>query len=274
MAGVESSSLSRSTNSIIMIIPLPLTLNRTCRHEIRLILNKLFGVATQVIFLFLLLLSNQLLALDKSTEKQQIEKSLSKYFTHKIADLDKQLFVKGNQLAKDTEKLAEFVNQNILNLWSSTKTLKLMLGSKNWKMLSNEQIAQLEIAFDDTVHRYVKEGMSFYDGQRAKFLSLEVNDKLNRGYLTVELQPIYLPAFNIVFKITKIDNDWQLYDIFVEGISYIKMKKNEYRRILHEKDFQALIRFLDEKNGKQNTSSSNTQLETETEIDKFSDIAH
>jgi len=123
-----------------------------------------------------------------------------------------------------------------------------MVGSKQWKSFSKEQIARLEDSFKETFHRYTREGLKFYDGQRIKVLSVQLNSKQTRGYLTAELSPIYLPTFNITFKIAKEGDTWKLYDIMIQGISYIKMKKNEYRRILHEQDFDALICHLDKKN--------------------------
>jgi len=182
------------------------------------------------------------------SEKRQRLNSITDYFDKKIADLDVTLLNNKEALTTNQEQQREFVDQKLLPLWSAKRTLRLMVGSKQWKTFSNEQVARLEDSFEETFHRYMREGLKFYDGQRIKVLSVELNRKQTRGHLTAELSPIYLPSFNITFKIAKEDDTWKLYDIMIQGISYIKMKKNEYRRILHEQNFDALICYLDEKN--------------------------
>jgi len=77
--------------------------------------------------------------------------------------------------------------------------------------------------------------MKHYDGQRVKVLSIRLHEKLKSGFLTAELKPIYLPKFNIMFKIVKAQEQWKFYDILIEGIGYIKIKRTEYRQILHDK---------------------------------------
>ena len=60
-------------------------------------------------------------------------------------------------------ELAEFVNDELLPLWNSERTLKLLLGRSQWKALSSEEIEKLIQIFDQTMHRYINEGMKFYN---------------------------------------------------------------------------------------------------------------
>jgi len=192
---------------------------------------------------------------DTSLEKRERLKTVTTYFEQKISDLDVTLLNNQAALTSDPVKQREFVDQKLLPLWSSIRTLKLILGAKQWKSLSKDQIVRLETSFAETFQRYTSEALKFYDGQRIKVLSIRLNGEQSKGYLTTELSPIYLPRFNITFKIVNQEDDWKLYDIMVEGISYIKMKKNEYRRILVEQGFDALICHLDKKNEKNLTNS-------------------
>lgn len=191
-------------------------------------------------------------------EKKTLEKSLKTYFDDKVTDLDETLFNNQQQLASDKKALIQFVDEKLLPLWSSTKTLKLMVGKKLWKTFSRGQKAQLEESFKQTFHRYVKEGMKHYDGQRIKVSSIRLRKKLKSGFLTAELEPIYLPKFNITFRITNTEDQWRFYDILIEGVGYIKIKRTEYRQILHNKGFDALICHLDTKNLESDHRSKST----------------
>ena len=91
--------------------------------------------------------------------------------------------------------------------------------------------------------------MSYYNGQRVKLVSVKLNEKNTRGLVTIKLEPIYLPAFNVSFKIAYKNKDWQLYDVIVKGISYVKLKKSEYRQIISQQGLDDLLAHLDGKNG-------------------------
>ena len=126
--------------------------------------------------------------------------------------------------------------------------MKLLIGKKRWNTLNQENINSLNQIFDQTMHRYVAEGMKFYDSQRLGLSSVKLNEQGTKGILTVEIEPIYLPSFKINFKISRHADQWFLYDILVEGISYVKMKKNEYRGIISEQGIDELLSYLENKN--------------------------
>lgn len=170
-------------------------------------------------------------------------------FSNVLKNIDSTLLTEQLQLKVDPTQLRNFVNSKILPYWDVELTLRLLVGSKRWKNLTEAEMLELKRVFKDTLHRYVQEGVKLYDGQRAAFVSAKLKKDDNRkGIITISLEPIYLPAFEIHFKIAKQDDSWKLYDIFVEGISYVKMKKNEYRQIIHKSGIAGLLSYLDNKN--------------------------
>jgi len=177
-----------------------------------------------------------------------IEKEVNNHFEQAVSKIDNILFTQQKKLINTPSKLYQFVNSELLPLWNSERTLKLLLGASKWKALTANEIDSLNRTFDQTMRRYINEGMKFYDGQRIKLVSVNLNKKQTKGIVTIEISPIYLPAFKINFKISKSNDQWLLYDILVEGISYVKMKKNEYRRIVEQQGVDELLAYLDEKN--------------------------
>jgi len=173
---------------------------------------------------------------------------LEHYFDSKLVHLN-ELLIKNNQsLKNDSESLKSFVNTEILPLWSSETTLKALLGTKKWNKIPNPKQIQLIEAFNQTLHRYVKEGMKFYSNQKFSFVSIKLSKTGKRGYLTILIDPEILPSINITFKMTKIEENWKLYDVFVAGISYVKMKKLEIGRIYSENGADAVLEHLKSKN--------------------------
>lgn len=172
------------------------------------------------------------------------------HFDQVISHIDTTLLEKHEKFKSDNNQLIQFVDLNILSVWDVELTLKQMIGGKRWKSFTPTEIQALKYRFNQTLHRYVREGMAFYDGQRVKLVSVKLNAKETRGLVTIRLEPIYLPAFKVSFKIVHRENNWQMYDVLVEGISYVKMKKAEYRQIVNQKGVDGLLAHLDEKNGK------------------------
>ncbi len=207
------------------------------------------------------------------TKNQQVTQKTHHYFEPLIEKIDLTLFNKQLELKNNSVKLAQFVNEQVLSLWSSEKTLKILIGSKSWKNLSKSNITALKNSFNETIHRYVREGMNYYDGQRLKLINVQLNIEKKRGLLTVELKPIYLPAFNISFKLAESNNQWLIYDVLVQGISYVKSKKVEYRRVIKKEGINGLITLLNIKNSVNLSAKSQSKKQVETSADEPIEIS-
>ncbi len=173
-----------------------------------------------------------------------------KHFSQLVKSIDSQLIKNQQQLKADDQILLQFVKQNILSNWHVELTLKRLLSKEKWGRLSSSEINALKQRFNETLHRYMQEAMGYYDNQRIIFVSIKLNKRQTKGLLTLQLQPIYLPSFNVSFKINYSNNQWLLYDAYVEGISYIKMKRGDYREHLDSNGIKGLLAYLDKKNGK------------------------
>jgi ABC-type transporter MlaC component len=184
----------------------------------------------------------------KPTNKKPKLTPIETEYTSLIELIDKTLLEQQVQLKSNQKLLNQFVEQHILPHWNVELTLKQLIGSRHWKALSQKEIVAVKQAFVDTLNRYIAEGMKFYDGQRIKFVSAKTNTKNTRGFLTLKLEPIYLPSFNVSFKIANKTGQWMLYDVMVEGISYVKMKKGEYRQLITKHGLDGLLAHLDKKN--------------------------
>ena len=173
---------------------------------------------------------------------------LELYFDNKLVHLN-DLLIKNSESLKNKPKiLKSFVNTEILPLWSSETTLKALLSTKEWNKIPSLKQIQLIKAFNQTLHRYVREGMKFYSNQEFSFVSIKLSKKGKRGYLTILIEPEILPSINVTFKMTKIEENWKLYDVFVAGISYVKMKKLEIGRVYSEQGVDAVLEHLQSKN--------------------------
>lgn len=149
---------------------------------------------------------------------------------------------------QNPSSLMAFVDDELLAVWSAKNTIRAMLGAERWSKLTTQQEATLIKAYEQTMRRYLYEVMSRYQGQVATVDSIRLNDKKNKGWLTVVLESQSLPDMSIDLKIYKEDTDWTIYDFSFQGISFIKMKQNYFQTTFDAKGFEGVLADLDSKN--------------------------
>ena len=176
------------------------------------------------------------------------EKAATAFFMDKVTRINQTLAARQAEFKAEPIKLVEYVDVELIPLWSSSKTMRGLVGAKSWKTLSEVNQSQLTASFNNTLQRYVQEGFKQYDGQSVKFVKLKLNSKKTRGILTLEVVPNLLPSFNIDLKVGSNNGEWQIYDALYQGVSYISLKKEKVREILKEQGIQALLKDYSDKN--------------------------
>jgi phospholipid transport system substrate-binding protein len=170
------------------------------------------------------------------------------YFKAEITQINQLLRQQQASFQQHPDRLVKFVDSRLLPLWSASTTLTGMLGRANWNRLSEQDRAALNQGFNNTIQRYVQEGFEQYDGQQFNFIELKLNQSETLGLLTVEFVPNLLPSFNVDFKVRKIEQNWLLYDVLVQGVSYIKLKKGKYRQQFKDGGVAQILAAINDKN--------------------------
>jgi phospholipid transport system substrate-binding protein len=52
---------------------------------------------------------------------------------------------------------------------------------------------------------------------------------------------------NVDYKLIKRSNEWQVYDLVVEGVSLVKNYRSQFGKIIHNESFDALMNKLNDK---------------------------
>jgi|GEM_PF-1160596 len=179
-----------------------------------------------------------------ATHQEQVES----FYRIQISTINQTLKTNQSLFEQSPLELAAFVDNTLLPLWNSSKTLKGLFGKSHWQSLSEIERQQLMKGFDDTIQRYVQEGFALYDGQELEFVGLKFNKSSTKGILTIKVIPNLIPSFNVDFKIARVDKSWHLYDIYVQGISYISLKKDSFRKQLEEQGVIGVLGEIQAKN--------------------------
>ena len=127
----------------------------------------------------------------------KVETSLELKFVQIIDKINQTLSNKEQTFKSSKYELASFVDEILMPLWSSNKTIKGLFGGKIWNNLSIADQRALAISFNNTLQRYIQEGFDYYDGQKIEFVKLVLNRKQTKGFLTVKIIPKVLPDITI-----------------------------------------------------------------------------
>ena len=173
---------------------------------------------------------------------------ISNYFSEKLNKINSFLADNHEKAIKDPDLLVQFVDKELLKVWSAKNTIRAMLGSERWSQLSKSEVEGLISAYQNTIRRYLFEVLQKYQGQVATVESLRLNSKGNKGWLRVVLASPSLPDFNIDLKIYKGKSTWTVYDFSFQGISFVKMKRGFFRGTYDSKGVEGVIDQLNKKN--------------------------
>ena len=166
-----------------------------------------------------------------------------------IARVNQQLLSQHEQYKEDPKAYQEFLDLNVRPHWDTRSTARALIGGKSFKSLSKQAQHDLVQAVDTTLVRYAFEGIDFYSGQQFQMVDVAISDSGKMGWVQVLMKSKILPNLNldILVKRNKMGK-WSAVDVRLKGITYVAVKKHQFKKILEKQGVGALIASLNEKN--------------------------
>jgi len=161
--------------------------------------------------------------------------------------LDKLIVIIEDESLKGTDHRAErrtLIMKEITNGFDFREMSRRVLG-RTWNTITPEQqdyfVGQMTKLLENV---YVGK-LETYTGQTVEFVEERI--KGNRAQVTtlIEDQGVKMPVHYIM---QKTGNKWMVYDINIEGVSLIRNYTEQFRSILKQKDYEGLIKTIEEKN--------------------------
>lgn len=173
---------------------------------------------------------------------------VSAYFNEKLKTINRFLADNHKKAVQEPSLLTDFVDNELLEVWSAKNTVRALLGPRRWKQLSHEQAETVIAAYEDTIRRYLFETVQKYSNQTASVESLRLNSKGNKGLLRVVVESPSLPDFNVDLKIYKDESFWTVYDFSFQGVSFVSLKRNFFRSTFDSFGIEGVVNQLNKKN--------------------------
>jgi len=200
-----------------------------------------FGRSISLLILF----AGSFAAADSTVEKLHVRSQ----FEPIVKLINKQLSVHQSKYKQDPAAYHDFIDQYVRVHWAAGSTTSALIGRANFKALDANYRQSLVEAVDTTLVRYAFEGFDYYRGQQFKLVDIAISDSGKMGWLQVLMESAIIPDINLDILIKRSQEGvWKAVDVRFKGITYVAVKKHQFRKILKKQGVQALIETLIDKN--------------------------
>jgi len=198
----------------------------------------------------MLVLTNALLASPLEEKKLQSEEQLvESRFVPLFASITDQLSTRQAHYLMDPSAYNLFLDTNVRSLWDTSSTTSALIGKARFIGLKPSDRQALVSAVDNTLVRYAFEGLEHYGGQTFEVVDVAVNKSATMGWVQVLMKSPIIPDLHLDLLIKRNSGgDWNAVDIRFKGITYVAVKKHEFRKIIEQQGVTALIDSLKRKN--------------------------
>lgn len=172
-------------------------------------------------------------------------RSLVEQDTNKIISI-----VSDKALQGDTnkEKRRDLISQILEKRFDFVEMSKRAVG-RDWKNASDPQKKEFTDLFKKLLEKTYIEKMERYSGEKIR---MGKEEKIDDSKVSVETF-ITMKSGDVllVYKLVSKGSDWLVYDVIIEGVGLIQNYRTQFKKILEDKNFDALIQNLKEKNNAQ-----------------------
>ncbi len=160
-----------------------------------------------------------------------------------LQDVLIQISEDSNQVSDNLKKIKQVVEQ----VYNNKKMLKIVVGENKWEKLSDKEKEDLYETFVEYISfSYIKR-FSKIDKPRFELIKFK---KIGEKFNLVETNLIISSEEKIIihYLFSKVDNDWKIFDVLLEGtISEIATKKSEFKKIIDENGVSSLAKSIRKK---------------------------
>ena len=161
-----------------------------------------------------------------------------------------------DELAKDPDALYAMVDDILLPIFDRRYAAQLVLG-KHWRNASDDEREDFVDAFYGSLLRKYSDGVLEFNQDSLEILPFRGDDAKPRATVKTIVRldngtkvPVKVP---VNYGVVKRESGWMMFDVTIEGISYVRNFRTELNAEIQTKGLRAVINRL---NGTQSTASA------------------
>ncbi|ASP39746.1 hypothetical protein CHH28_14165 [Bacterioplanes sanyensis] len=155
----------------------------------------------------------------------------------------KQLLANKERVQKQDYYLEQLIDEQLLPVVDHVYMARLVLG-KFWRRASSEQQRAFVEAFKHKVIRTYAGAFRAFDDQEMNFSEARLSPSGNRALVKSEIMRVGAPSIKVDYKLFSRDDQWQIYDVVIEGVSLVKSFSDQMSRSIEENGLAKAISIL------------------------------
>lgn len=154
---------------------------------------------------------------------------------------------KREQVRQDPEVAQQIVREELLPHIDVEYISKLVLGP-HWRRASEEQRIRFKEAFQSFLLNSYAQGLAEFTEDRLRVMPLRGEPNPRRTIVQTEVTRENGQAVPVAYTLHWTDGGWQLFDVIIEGISYVRNYRTDFNSEIEQEGLDSLIARL-ESNG-------------------------
>ena len=154
-----------------------------------------------------------------------------------------QLAERRDEFAADKDALYAMVNDIILPRFDRRYAAQLVLG-RNWRSANEEQREAFIDAFYNSLLRQYADGVLEFDQDRIKILPFRGDESKPRVVVKTTVRLNDGTQVPVDYGLVRRDTGWMVFDVVIEGISYVRNFRAEVNSEIQSSSLDAVIERL------------------------------
>jgi phospholipid transport system substrate-binding protein len=152
------------------------------------------------------------------------------------------------ELEEDREELYRLIDRILLPRFDRRYAAQLVLG-RYWRSASEEQQQRFIKAFYQALLERYADGVLEFDQDRVMVLPFRGDPEERRTTVRTEVKLDDGTEVPVNYGLVRREEGWKVYDVTVEGISYVRNFRTELNAEIADKGLEAVIRRLEREAG-------------------------
>lgn len=183
-------------------------------------------------------------------------------FVREAAELlDEAVSERKQELTSNREALYELIDEILLPRFDQRYAAQLVLG-RHWREASEEQRKQFIEAFYQSLMRQYADGLLEFDLSQLKILPYRGDPSKPRTVVRTVVTLDDGTEAPVDYGLVKKDSGWQVFDVTIEGISYVRNFRAEFNSEIQAKGLDAVIQRLEQEAAKGAASAETSPEDT------------
>jgi len=162
-------------------------------------------------------------------------------FVREAAELvDEAISDRREELATDRQALYGLIDEILLPRFDQRYAAQLVLG-RHWRTASEEQRNQFIEAFYQSLMRQYADGILEFDLSQLKILPYRGDESQPRTVVRTTVELDDGTVVPVDYGLVRHDSGWQVFDVTIEGISYVRNFRAELNSEIQATSLDAVI---------------------------------